>query len=85
MSAMERDKRRELERLAVEREALRQREEEVIDEIRDIEWQIEQKQLKEQEDRQRLRDRMNDIAGMENPRKREIEVARQRGEQIALL
>jgi hypothetical protein len=38
MSAMERDKRRELERLAAEREALRLREEEVIDEIRDIEW-----------------------------------------------
>ena len=41
MSAMERDKRRELERLAAEREALRHREEEVIDEIRDLEWQME--------------------------------------------
>lgn len=41
MSAMERDKRRELERLAVEREALRHREEEVIDEIRELEWQME--------------------------------------------
>jgi|LauGreDrversion4_2_1035121.scaffolds.fasta_scaffold201533_1 hypothetical protein len=41
MSAMERDKRRELEHLAAEREALRLREEEVIDEIRDIEWQME--------------------------------------------
>lgn len=47
MSAMERDKRRELERLAAEREALRLREEEVIDEIRDLEWQMEQKQRKE--------------------------------------
>jgi hypothetical protein len=41
MSAMERDKRRELERLAAEREALRHREQEVIDEIRDLEWQME--------------------------------------------
>lgn len=34
---IERDKRRELERLAVERENLRIREEQVLEEIRDIE------------------------------------------------
>lgn len=32
-----------------------------------------------------VRDRINDLTNMENPRKREIEIARQRGEQIALL
>jgi len=85
MSALERDKRRELERLAAEREALRYREEEVIEEIRELEWQMEQKLKKDQDERLRVRDRINDLTNMENPRKREIEIARQRGEQIALL
>jgi hypothetical protein len=51
MSALERDKRRELERLAAEREALRFREEEVVEEIRELEWQMEQKQKKDQDER----------------------------------
>jgi uncharacterized protein involved in exopolysaccharide biosynthesis len=37
LSALERDKRKELERLAAERENLRLREEEVIDEIKGLE------------------------------------------------
>ena len=85
MSAMERDKRRELERLAADREALRHREEEVIDEIRELEWQMEQRQRQGDEDRQRMRDRINDITAMENPRRKEIEFAKQRGEQISML
>jgi hypothetical protein len=82
---MERDKRRELERLAADREALRHREEEVIDEIRELEWQMEQRQRQGDEDRQRMRDHINDITAMENPRRKEIEFAKQRGEQISML
>lgn len=37
LSALERDKRRELERLAAERESLRLREEEIIDDIKNLE------------------------------------------------
>ena len=32
-----------------------------------------------------MRDRINDITTMDNPRRREIEFAKQRGEQISLL
>jgi L-serine deaminase len=55
ITAMERDKRRELERLAAEREALRQREDQVIEEIRELEGKMEEKQ------RQAERDKMNMI------------------------
>jgi hypothetical protein len=40
VSALERDKRRELERLAAERENLRLKEEEIIDDIRDLEGKM---------------------------------------------
>ena len=32
-----------------------------------------------------MRDRINDITAMENPRRKEIEFAKQRGEQISML
>ena len=40
VSALERDKRRELERIAAEREGLRLKEEEVMDEIKNLEGKM---------------------------------------------
>lgn len=44
ITALERDKKRELERLAVEREGLRLREEEVMQEIHQLEVRMEEKE-----------------------------------------
>ncbi len=63
-TAVEREKRRELERLAAEREALRYREDQVLEEIRQLERQAEEKRVKEEADRQRINDRFQGYADM---------------------
>lgn len=52
-SALERDKRRELEKLAAERENLRLKEEEVIDEIKNLENKLYEQERKLKEDKER--------------------------------
>lgn len=52
-SALERDKRRELEKLAAERENLRLKEEEVIDEIKNLENKLYEQERKLKEEKER--------------------------------
>ena len=52
-NALERDKRRELERLAAERENLRLREEEIIDDIKNLEVKQYEQERKLKEERER--------------------------------
>jgi hypothetical protein len=83
---LERDKRRELERIAAERENLRLREEETMDEIVRLEEQklVQDRELKEERGRKQEQvDNSEYYKGI--MRKRDIEVAKQRGEQIAAL
>jgi hypothetical protein len=54
MTVMEREKRRELERLAQERENLRLKEEQVIEDIRNLEAKMEDRARFEEETRQKL-------------------------------
>ena len=61
ITALERDKRRELERLAAEREALRSREEQVIEEIRDLEAKMEEKHRQMQLNKQNMIDKLTQI------------------------
>lgn len=83
-SALERDKRRELEKIAAERESLRLRELEVMDDIQNLEMQMEkqEKQLKEEQDR-----KLHAVDGSEYfgevMRRKEVQLVRDRGEQIA--
>jgi DNA repair exonuclease SbcCD ATPase subunit len=85
ITAQERDKRRELERLAAEREALALKEEQVIQDIRDLEAKMALKEEQIRLDKQRMIDKLTDI---NNPHKnthryREMQLAKERGEMIA--
>ena len=85
ITAQERDKRRELERLAAEREALALKEEQVIQDIRDLEAKMAHKEEQIRLDKQRMIDKLTDI---NNPHKntqryREMQLAKERGEMIA--
>ena len=84
ITALERDKKRELERLAAEREGLRLREEEVMQEIHELEVRI---QEKERMVREQMQLESHRVANMENQgangRRREIQLAKERGENIA--
>ena len=83
-SALERDKRRELERIAAERESLRLKEEEVLDEITSLEGKMfeQERRLREEKDlKQNQVD--NSKYYQEVSRKKEIDFARERGEHLA--
>lgn len=58
-NALERDKRRELERLAAERENLRLREEEIMDEIKNLENKQYEQERKLKEDKDRKLNQVN--------------------------
>ncbi len=85
-SALERDKRRELEKLAAEREHLRLKEEEVMDEIQGLEGKVFEQERALKEDRER---KLHQVDNSEYygqvMRKKEVEIARNRGEEIAQL
>lgn len=85
-NALERDKRRELERIAAERENLRLREEEVMEEIKGLEAkQYEQeRRLKEERERKNQQVDKSEYFG-QVIRRKEVEMAKERGEEIALL
>jgi hypothetical protein len=89
LTAQERDKRRELERLAAEREALRLKEEQVIDDIRHIEDKVALREAQMAADKDRMIDKLTDINHQRgtgvNQRAKEIMLARERGEIIAQL
>jgi len=85
-SALEREKRKELERLAAERENLRLREEEVMDEIRNLEArQYEQERLLREERERKAAQIDNSEYFGQVMRRKEVELAKHRGEEIALL
>ncbi len=86
ISALERDKRRELEKLAAEREGLRLREEEVMDDIKNLEGKMLEQERATKEDRNRKINEVRDNGYfnkvMERP---DVNLARNRGEEIAQL
>eukprot|EP00347_Sterkiella_histriomuscorum_P021982 403332092 len=85
-NALERDKRRELERLAAERENLRMREEEVIDEIKNLEAKSYEQERRLKEDREKKTQQVNNSEYYgQVMRRKEVEIAKQRGEDIAVL
>ena len=89
ITAQERDKRRELERLAAEREALRLKEEQVINDIRDLEDKMAEKEAQIAADKERMIDKLADINSQRgqglNQRRKEMQLAKERGEIIAQL
>lgn len=85
-SALERDKRRELERIAAERENLRYREESLMDEIKNLEEKYYENEKVLQEQRKRLQNKVDNSDYLtKGMRDREIELAKQRGEELAKL
>lgn len=85
-SALERDKRRELERIAAERENLRYREESVMDEIKNLEEKVYEGERKLQEQRKTLQGKVDKSEYLtKGMRDKEIELAKQRGEELAKL
>ena len=85
-NALERDKRRELERLAAERENLRLREEEVMEEVRRLEAQSYEQERRLKEDKERKLQKVDNSEYYgQIMRKKEIEMAKERGEEIAQL
>ena len=86
ISALEQDKRRELERLAADREGLRLKEEEVMDEIKNLEHKLYEQERMQRERRDPTTEKINKSQYYGNEmRKKEIEVAKQRGEDLAQL
>ena len=59
VSALERDKRRELEHIAAQRENLRYREENIMDQIKNLEEDLYEKERIVQENRQSLQNKVN--------------------------
>ena len=85
-SALERDKRRELERIAAEREHLRYKEEGLMDEITGLEKKFYEEEQNVQNHRNRLQNKVNDSEYLtQGMRHKEIDLARDRGEQLAKL
>ena len=85
-SALERDKRRELERIAADRENLRLREEAVMDEIRNLEEEAYEGERVLQEHRKQLQNKVDNSEYLtKEMRKKEIELAKSRGEELAKL
>ena len=86
ISALEQDKRRELERLAADREGLRLKEEEVMDEIKNLEHKLYEQERMQRERRDPTGDQIAKSQYYGNEmRKKEIEIAKQRGEDLAQL
>ena len=81
VSALERDRRRELERLAAERENLRLQEEEVLDEIRTLEGRVyeQERALKEERERKAAMVDNSEYYG-KVMRSKEVEFVKARGE-----
>lgn len=84
-SALERDKRREIEKIAAERENLRLREEAVMDEIRNYEEQMYESERKLTDQRNNLQTKVDKSDYIQNMRRKEIELAASRGEELAKL
>ena len=84
-SALQRDKRRELERIAAERETLRLREESCMDEIRNYEEKVYESEKRLQEHRNKLQNKVDSSEYIQTVRKKEIELAKHRGEELARL
>jgi hypothetical protein len=85
-NVLERDKRRELERLAAERENLRLREEEIMDEIKNLENKSyeQERRLKEERERKVAEVNNSEYYG-QVMRRKEVDMAKMRGEEIATL
>ena len=85
-SALERDRRRELERIAAERENLRLREEAVMDDIRNLEEEAYEGERVLQEHRKQLQNKVDNSEYLtKEMKKKEIELAKSRGEELAKL
>lgn len=84
--ALEKDKRRELERIAADRENLRYREENLMDEIRNLEEKQYENERIVQEHKQMLQNKVTNSEYLtKGMRQKEIELAKERGEQLAKL
>ena len=85
-SALERDRRRELERIAADRENLRLREEAVMDDIRNLEEEAYEGERVLQEHKKQLQNKVDNSEYLtKEMKKKEIELAKSRGEELAKL